>query len=208
VEIILNNATDSTPSRIGFVELPNSTEGAVVGSLAVPPDLSNELNTTLTVAYVIAEPAQFPDQLLASTILNITLVNAEGQSITQLDTPLTICLSPPNDTKKNENLCLSYYDELKSKWRCEDRCLSSIRKDSQLCGQTGHLTNFALLITGRTEDPCGGPKPSNTLSWVSLGFVAGAILLVLLGVILVELKIRIRSRKEEGFFHKIAMPVL
>jgi hypothetical protein len=203
VEVNLSSSDSNSPFS-GVVELPNSPEGEV-GSLTVPPNLSNEPNTTLTVSYVNIAPTDFPNQQLASTILNITLVNAEGQVITQLDAPLTICLSPPNITKGSERLCLSFYDERKQKWRCEDRCLASSRNDGQLCGQTGHLTNFALLLSGSGVDPCGVANQSNTISWVSMGMVAGALIFILLGILAIEVKIRIRRYKQERSFSSIEM---
>ena len=56
--------------------------------------------------------------------------------------------------------------------------------------QSHHLTNFALLLIGNDgEDQCLSGK-DNTLAWVSLGMVAGAIVIVALSVVLVEVWVR------------------
>jgi hypothetical protein len=165
--------------------------------------LSNQVNTTLIAAYTSSEIDTSGRQVLASPTLNITLSDGQGNSITQLDSPLTICLVMPNTTKKAERVCLSFFDEIKKKWRCEDECLTNIATkgandkggtevENLLCGQTGHLTNFALLLVGSDgQDPCQSSK-DNTLAWVSLGLVAVAIVVVALSGLVVEARIRWR----------------
>jgi hypothetical protein len=164
--------------------------------------LSNYGNTTLTTVYAgstIGNP--FNGQVLSSAVLNITLSDGQGRSITELDLPLTVCLALSNNTKKDERVCLSYYDEKKGKWRCEDECLTNInnRKNGTgnlLCGETGHLTNFALLLSGQRggqeEDPCQSISRDLTLSWVSLGFVLGAFVLIVLCGLVIEVNVRWR----------------
>jgi hypothetical protein len=182
----------------------------VIGGLFVPPDLSDQTNTTLITSLSSPVIGNSQDgQVLASAVLNITLLDSQGNSITQLDSPLTICLALPNSTKKDKRVCLSYYDEHAARWRCEDKCLTNFpqidsnstgggTKESLLCGKTDHLTNFALLLTGSLEqDPCKSGK-GNTLAWVSLGMVVGAILLVALSVVVIELHFRWRHYKIES----------
>jgi hypothetical protein len=80
-----------------------------------------------------------------------------------------------------------------------------------LCGETSHFTNFALLLAGNgggggNADPCASSSLDYTLPYVSLGMVAGAICMVLIGILLVELRIRIRMhtrRKMEGVIHVV-----
>ena len=94
----------------------------------------------------------------------------------------------------------------KDKWRCEDECLTNVatkgnnapntggNQENLLCGQTGHLTNFALLLIGNDgEDPCQSGGKSNTLAWISLGMVGGAMLVVALSVLAVEVHFRWRQ---------------
>jgi hypothetical protein len=198
-----------------LVELRGSLEGEVIGGLFVPSNLSDQLNTTLVTSLSSPIVGSSQDgQVLASAVLNITLLDGEGNSITQLDSPLTICLAISNNTKNGKRVCLSYYDERASQWRCEDKCLTSIppkesnstnggTKEGLLCGQTDHLTNFALLLTGSQEqDPCQSGK-GNVFSWISLGLVVGAILVVALSVVIFEIHFRWRHYKEDRYLTKV-----
>jgi hypothetical protein len=169
--------------------------GNGLGSLYVPPQLSNQPNVTLTVIDLVIELPAPSNQELGSSVLQITLVDSSNNSITVLDAPLVVCFTP--SVEKNKRQCLSYYDEKKAKWKCEDKCLTKT-KDGSLCGKTDHLTNFALLLLGSSEeDPCH-PKGGNgerTLSWISLGMICGAIFIVALCVIAVEIRVRVERRQ-------------
>jgi hypothetical protein len=186
----------------------NSPNGESAGSLYVPSGLSGRENTTLAITFTTNVPENFSNQRLGGIILDITLTDPEGQLITQLDTPLVICLLQPNSSKINKSKapCLSYYDEGNSKWRCEDECLSNPGNHSLLCGRTDHLTNFALLLSGSSTegDPCVSQSNDNTLAWVSLGLVAGAILIVALSGIAIEIRTRLHSRKLETQIARMA----
>ena len=176
------------------MELPSSLDKGLVGALFVPPNLSNQDNTTLITSYTGTSDSNQPG--LVSSILNITLSDGQGNAITQLDSPLTICLAYPNSTKKDQKVCLGYYDENRNKWKCEDECLtvpkSGMNRENLLCGQTDHLTSFALLLFGKDEEyPCKS-DPDKTLAWISLGMVAGAIVVVALSVVFVEVYFRWR----------------
>ena len=171
--------------------------GESAGSLYVPSGLSSQENTTLAITFTTNVPDSFSDQQLGGIILDITLTDSEGRPITQLDTPLVICLAQSNTTKleKGQSPCLSYYDERKDKWTCQDECLNNAGQGSLYCGRTDHLTNFALLLSGSSgkSDPCVSQSVDNTLAWASLGLVVGAILIVALGVIAIEIRVRLHS---------------
>ena len=201
--LIQIHPSDLTSNSV--VELTNS-RGDLLGSLLIPLNLTSQSDTTLTVFYAKNIPS-VNGEALASPVLNITLLDNEGTFVTQLDSPLTICLAHLNETKK-EGVCLSYYDEQKSKWRCEDECLvtNRSRKDNLLCGQTDHLTNFALLLNGKESrtDLCQSSQQDNTLSWVSFGMVLGAVVLVCLCGLVIEVQIRYRRYKRKKFISKSA----
>ena len=189
VVINLSNLTSN-----GVVQLPSSPDGEAVGSVVIPPSLSSGANTTLSI--IVTSSSNVTDQPLSSNILNITLVDDQGSPITQLDSPLIICLTPSNSTKKGESQCLSYFDEIKKKWECQDKCLTTT-KGNQLCGQTDHLTNFALLLSGNSggEDPCRSDSRNYVLSWISLGLVAGAVVIVAISVVIIEVLVRWKTYK-------------
>ena len=186
-----------------FVDLSASSKGKLVGGLLVGPNLSDRSNTTLVTSFSDSGVDNvFNQQVLASRVLNITLLDEDGTSITQLDAPLIICLAPPDAAKKGDTFCLSYFDEKKEEWRCEDECLTDIptkgeetgERSDLVCGETRHLTNFALLLTGGNS-ACQSSR-DNTLSWVSLGMVAGAVVLVAFCGLVAEIQVRWRLRRQ------------
>ena len=180
-----------------------------MGALFVDADLIDRPNSTLTTIYGRPGPRGQPNQQLVSEVLDITLVDGAGHSMTQLDSPLVICFPRLNGTKENK-VCLSYYDEVKAKWICEDECLTTTSDGNLLCGQTGHLTNFALLLLGLSnsnggaDSPCESPSFDNTLSWISMGLVAGAIIIVASSVILVEGRIRYKEYRLNTVLNRVA----
>ena len=182
-----------------MLALPKSLEEESVGNLVIPPNLANQPNTTWSISLVTNQPGNSAEQGIESAIVNITLVDGEGQSITELDSLLTICLSRPNQTKKGKRVCLGYYEEMSSKWKCQDECLTTGGGANLLCGQTDHLTNFALLLSGAggQNEPCQSFSRNNTLPWVSLGMVAGAVVIVLLFSVIIEINIRWRKYKQD-----------
>ena len=138
--------------------------------------------------------------------MDITLLNSEGQEIKDLDSPLTICFLRPNNTRqKAKDLCLGFYNEEMGKWRCEDLCLTT--ESNELCGQTDHLTNFAVLLMGNLkEDPCTTKTGGEVLAWISLGFIVTAILFVITGVCLIEVRYRYIRFKTDAHFFVIENP--
>ena len=164
-------------------------DGEEVAVLFIPSDLSNQQSTTLAITYVRNVPNSFSDQELGGTILDITLEDLGGSAVTELDAPLVICFErPKNDSFQNRDVCLSYFDLKKEKWVCEDECLLLTDKEDQLCGTTDHLTNFALLLNGKGKsnaDLCHSNQDL-TLAWISMGMVAGAMLIISLCVIALE----------------------
>ena len=110
--------------------------------IPTPPKLIDQLNTTLITSILESSVSDLSGQALVSSILNITLLDGQANSISQLDSPLTICLVL-NGTKSSAGVCLSYFNERKSKWMCEDKCLTSVTAkgsskegENLVCGQT------------------------------------------------------------------------
>ena len=189
----------STDSRVVINTLDNN----VIGSLYIPPNLSSQENTSLSVNYGTDVPFGYFNQPLGDTIVEVILLDSSGGIITELDSPLTICLSLRNNTK-GRDACLSFYNERKSKWECEDECLSTTGKDDGLvCGQTSHLTNFALLLRGNDAKSLCSSSRDTMWSWMSLGFVAGAVCIVLLCSLVVEARIRYRVYRKKIFVQSL-----
>jgi hypothetical protein len=103
------------------------------------------------------DPSTLPptDTEIVSTVFDLSF----SDSIVS-DFSVKLCFSA-NTTK---NVCLGYLDESVSpfEWKCENECLVKNR-NGQLCGDTSHFTNFALLFTGSIGDGNGGDCQSNSV---------------------------------------------
>ena len=178
-----------------------------MGSLFIPSKLLTRDNASLIITYMGTVGTNPSNQRLLSEILDITLVGEDGNLVTKLSPQLTICFPRPNVTRKSERVCLSFFNERKAKWECEDECLTTTdNAGDTVCGQTDHLTNFALLLMGgssqKDQDPCQSVSQNETLSWISLGMVIGAILIVAVGVVAVEVRTRVERTRLEGVLHR------
>ena len=195
---MLSNISDSRSNRVELTD----AEGSPIGSLEIPRDLTRSPNSTLIITFTDGNQNS-SNLALGEVVLDITLLNSEGQEITDLDSPLTVCFPRPNNTG-HKDLCLGFYSEVKGRWKCEDLCLT--KKGNELCGQTDHLTNFALLLMGNLkEDPCT-TKGENILAWISLGLIGIAILFVLFGICLIEVRYRRGRHKVDQIFFVVENP--
>jgi len=165
------------------LEIELVTASGRAGSLIIPRGLSAD-SQTLEVSFVRDTlPSADSDSRVGSTIISIELFDDNGRRITQLDQPLIVCLEASSLAgHSSSQLCLSFYDEAEQAWVCEDNDLTD-STDGQLCGETPHLTNFALLLSGGQDSSAGWDK---TMSWLTLGFTAGAVGTILVSFVVME----------------------
>lgn len=128
--------------------------------------------------------------ILGSTIVDITIFDFDGNSITKLPDTLTICLK---EEKTNDEICLGYFNIERGEWECEDKCLS--RKNGQYCGTTDHLTSFALLLQGKKGGECDN-SDDFVFAWISMGLIILAILIICVFVMLNEVRYILLERKK------------
>ena len=69
---------------------------------------------------------------------------------------------------------------------------------------TDHLTSFALLLGGNNNNCSNNENENNVIAWLSLGFVAVAILFVMLGVVAIEVRIRAKRLNINQNFRDIS----
>ena len=199
MEIPLNNLTASL-----LIDLP-PINGSMIGSLYISPEISSRPNGVLMIQPRCRPSTQ--KSIVISEVLDITLGYPQGIYLTQLDHSLTICFPRPLNTKKSDKLCLGYFDEDKSKWKCEDKCLTVPGKGSSggdhvVCGETGHLTNFALLLDLSEEgEPC--QSDNFILASIATGLVGGAVLVVAFSVLLLEVYFRHKQNRLSRHIRKI-----
>lgn len=178
------------------MEVPIELDNKPVGVVRIPPEQADDLELTIVLNSPL--PPSRNGALRDGNVADITLRDASGREITRFDTPLTICLAP--EKGERDKSCLSYYDEARNEWVCQDKCLKE--EDGLFCGKTDHLTSFALLLSGGSQDECG--NTNYIYSWLTLGFVCGTLCLVLLSVIAIELHIRLRRVNRRRVLRSIA----
>ena len=116
--------------------------------------------------------------------------------------------------------CLGYFDVISQEWVCEDRDVNEKLTDL-FCGFTGnfdllfsfsrflifllldHLTNFALLLDGNGND--SSDPISFVIAYLSAIFVFVALIFILFGVLLVEIRMRLKIASKEKELRRIAM---
>jgi len=129
------------------------------------------------------------DVSLGNAIFDISILDEFGSSVSKFDDSMKICFEEENSI--DDNACLGYYDTDSQSWECEDECLD--KEGSQYCGDTKHLTSFALLLGGGNNGNNGGCGDSDldlVITWISIGFIAFAIFFVILGIAVIELRYR------------------
>lgn len=112
-----------------------------------------------------------------SSVLDINLYDNFGNLI-QPKNDISICLKSDDGTKGDES-CLGYFNEIKNKWECEDYCLKE-KSNNFLCGETDHLTNFAVLFSGTGRNgKCVSDTIDYTIIYLSIAFAALMLLFII-----------------------------
>ena len=177
----------NVPSNTVVLDISDSS-GNLVGSVT-----NVETPRSTLIIENINPTANLPVQVF-SPIVNVTIFDEFGNSITKFDEPITICLE--TDIRGGDG-CLSYYDESEARWICQDPCLED-GPNGQKCGKTNHLTSFAVLLTGSgMKKECDSEDSMPVLFWISLGLSCGAILIVILFIAIAEVKRKVRGSPRE-----------
>eukprot|EP01103_Thecamoeba_quadrilineata_P015831 TRINITY_DN5110_c0_g2_i1.p1 TRINITY_DN5110_c0_g2~~TRINITY_DN5110_c0_g2_i1.p1 ORF type:complete len:397 (-),score=53.28 TRINITY_DN5110_c0_g2_i1:42-1175(-) len=121
------------------------------------------------------------DSTLISSILD--LITSNGRPLSKT---ISLCFVVPDnftaqettenklDCKKTKrNGCLAFNSNETQEWECEDRSLQerTINEQNVVCGDTPHLTSFAILLSSSTVSSGLCQTPSKTLLWVSLALL-------------------------------------
>lgn len=120
-----------------------------------------------------------------SGILSVILTRSDtGEPITSLNEPIELCLGELRGEDTND-VCLGFFDEETGDWECED--CSVQHRGASTCGQTDHLTNFAILLNSNDRSQKCETDSDLLFAWLSLGFVLAAIILIIIAIALIEL---------------------
>ena len=79
---------------------------------------------------------------------------------------------------------MGYLDESKfpPTWKCEDKCLDGNDLDFE-CGNTPHLTNFALLLADVNN--YGRGQCDSSFDWITTSWIGDLILIISLAALMI-----------------------
>lgn len=154
---------------------------------------------------LIIREAEIPENTdvsnVLSNVVDVVLLDANGNEISALDTNVEICLEVDQDANEDD-LCLSFLDESKDppEFVCQDPCVE-FQNDTFVCGDTAHFTSFAVLLDGDAGgSECASsdnPYEFDTMAWLSLGAIIIACCCCILWIIIIEVMTRIGAAKKE-----------
>lgn len=124
----------------GSVSVPFIDEsGRPAGTVTLPAS-SVQPGETLLVGPASPDAADAAAQLdVASDIVDVVIEDLFGVSV-QPNGEVEVCLTVSDVDEAKENGCLSFYDEERDRWVCEDPCLDF--DGDTACGTTDHLTKY------------------------------------------------------------------
>jgi len=144
---------------------------------------------------------------LSSIVLDISIFDANGERITDFEDDLQICFRNNGD---DNDVCLGFFNE-DGNWECEDFCLEPPPAGSLLCGETDHLTNFALLLStdANSDARCGSSDSADLIFlYLTIGFVTAAICFMCIGFIIIEYRVRRKAAKKEAAIRRVTDHVM
>ena len=173
-----------------------STQENNVARIAIPPQTEATLPAGTLVNIESLSISMVPTgSIVSNTVLAITLQDENGAGV-----PLTgnveLCFTASSLPDFEEG-CLAFVNG-NGEWECEDSCLQS-NNEGQVCGETDHFTNFAILLRSDTIGNNGGCATSNqenfALAIASAGCIAVSVVVVSLIILVSDIYLRIRSHK-------------
>lgn len=175
-----------TQQQIPFTDNNGNPAGTVlVPANAIQPGEVLLVGPASEEAEIAAE-----DLDVASEIVQVTLTDIFGDTAQPGD-EIEICLEVSDADRAKDDGCLSFFDEDRGVWVCEDPCLEL--DGSLACGTTDHFTNFAVLFgEGGGSSRCGSSSEDYILNaaWqdgLLVGGVFTAAVLVCVVVIFIGL---------------------
>ena len=134
-----------------------SDSGELVGSVMIPANIANSGGVFVEAVFVNHIQQNSDD--IGSTVLDLTITDALGKPITELNEPIEICLEQDTDEGvsflgsflssftdrifKGDG-CLSFFNVETEEWECEDECLK--KEGNTLCGTTGLYSVLYFLV--------------------------------------------------------------
>lgn len=163
-------------------------DGKEVGRVRVPSDSGG--------AVLVVNQASSDVRLVeevVTDVVDVTIVDSSGNVVSEFEgEELEVCFS--TEDFDSDEVCLGFYND-DGVWECQDYCLSlTTGSDGEdlLCGNTPHLTNFALLLSDEagSESRCGSSSLDLLYVYLSIGAVGLAIFVILVAVVARESHLR------------------
>jgi len=129
---------------------------------------------------------------LGSTIIDLTLTDSGGAPL-NFAGDIELCFQVAAVDANVNGACLGFLNEDTGEWECQDELLQE-NGSGEFCGSTPHFTSFALLLGASCGPDCSSGQ-EQLIQWLSLGFACGGVAMVLVGVMLVEVRIRNQRRR-------------
>lgn len=176
-----------------------TTDNNQVGTLTISSSTFGDDGTLIIREANVPENTDVSNVL--SNVVDVVLLDANGNEISALDTNVEICLEVDQEASEDD-LCLSFLDETKDppEFVCQDPCVE-FQNDTFVCGDTAHFTSFAVLLDGDAGgSQCGSsenPYEFDTMAWLSLGAIIIACCCCILWVIIIEIMMRVAAAKKE-----------
>ena len=90
---------------------------------------------------------------------------------------------------------MGFFDTSSNTWVCEDECTE--KSDGLICGETNHLTSFALLLQGKGNSGRCDSSEDYVFAWLSMALLILAILIIIICVLLNEVRFRLIYRRKK-----------
>lgn len=168
------------PEGTETIKEVRNQEGKEVGRVTVPGDSGG--------AVLVVNQASSDVRLVeevVTDVVDVTIVDGSGNVLDTFDgDDLEVCFSTEDfDT---DDVCLGFYND-DGTWECQDYCLSTTSGtdgEDLLCGNTPHLTNFALLLSDEagSESRCGSSSIDFLFVYLSVAAVCLAMIIVFIAV--------------------------
>lgn len=119
-------------------------DGSPVGTVTLPSD-ATEPGQSIVIGPASPEAERAARHLdVASAVIDISLVDSTGARVQPGD-DIEICLEVSDSDRVEDEGCLSFFDEMRNEWVCEDPCLDV--DNNTACGTVDHLTKYAAPLS-------------------------------------------------------------
>ena len=143
-------------SEIGYVPIQLTSSDQPVGIIQIPTNVisGSDQVTLVTSTIDISSTSIIQNNNVNSAVVSILLYDANGNEIHNLDSEITICLTPMGENSNPCDMCLGFEEikDGKSKWVCQsDLSTTQSGSNQYYCGVSNHCLIFLLNLLSHTS---------------------------------------------------------